>query len=95
MTNKLTASPDVFQMCHELLNESQVQGLNIFLQGFSAGLFLTLAICFACVLPFLVDAVDIYAPKRYRDFLRSRREMRLDRKIKRLEKLQQSSEVQS
>ena len=25
MTSKLTASPEVFQMCHELINESQVQ----------------------------------------------------------------------
>lgn len=58
--------------------------LNIFLQGFVCGFFLMLAISMCFVMPYLFTLIDVYSPKRYREFLRERRQHVLERQIKRL-----------
>ena len=99
MDSKLTASPEVYQACYELLKAKDQQDFGNFLQGFTFGYTATLVVGSLLLILlmniYVTGCFDRFVPRRYRAFLRKRREMRLDNKIYQLKKLQKSSEAQS
>ena len=83
MTSKLTASPEVVQTCREVVQTMTADEGQSYVSGLTEGLKLGVLFMFL-VLLFLLAC-----------FLMNIITDRHDRKIERLEKLQESSEVQS
>ena len=83
MTSKLTASPEVVQTCREVVQTMTTDLNQTYVSGLTEGL--KIGVLFMMLLLLFMCAwwfMDIFTDKH-------------DRKIKRLEKLQESSEVQS